>query len=177
MKRIIILGIIGLMAAGMALAQLSKPQDRWTPLAFLLGEWEGLGTGAPGEAVGGTSFAFDLDRNILVRKNWAKYPPKPGEAAGVSHEDLMIIYAPGDHPSARAVYFDNEGHVIEYAVVASPKTDAAVFESDLSRPGPHFRLTYELKADGTLENLFWVAAPGGEFKTYTRGLLKRKKER
>lgn len=163
-----------LAAAVLAWPQAAKIDDPWTGLNFFIGEWQGMGTGTPGEAVGGTSFAFSLDKKILVRKNWAKYPPKPGENAGLSHEDLMIIYPAGPGTSLRAVYFDNEGHVIQYAARSGPAAGSVVFETDASQPGPRFRLAYEMKPDGTLDNVFSIAPPGGEFKVYARGVLKKK---
>jgi hypothetical protein len=170
------LTLTGALTVGRAAAQAKAPApaDPWARLRFLVGEWQGVGSGAPGEAVGGTSFAFSLDKKILVRKNWAKYPPKSGEKAGLSHEDLMIIYPGGDAASFRAVYFDNEGHVISYLVTFPQKPNAALFESEAGPPGPRFRLTYELGADGVLENVFWIAPPGGDFKVYVRGSLKKK---
>ncbi len=179
MRRIFVPGLIALLAIGAlsapSRAQSPKPADPWSRLNFLIGEWRGVGTGAPGVAEGGTSFAFDLDKKILVRKNWAKYPPKPGEKSGLSHEDLMIIYPAADGANFRAMYFDNEWHVIAYAVSFQRKPDSVVFETDSAQPGPRFRLTYELKADGTLANVFWIAPPGGEFKVYVQGVLKRTK--
>lgn len=86
----------------------------------------------------------------------------------------MIIYPAADGNSFRAIYFDNEGHVIPYAVTLPQKPNVAVFETEAGQPGPRFRLTYELNADGVLENVFWIAPPGGEFKVYVRGTLKRK---
>jgi len=173
-KRIIILVLSAFLAGGLMFAQASKPPDAYARLSFLVGEWVGVGTGAPGEAVGGTSFAFDLDKKILVRKNWAKYPPKPGEKTGLSHQDLVVIYrAPGES-SFRAIYFDNEDHVINYLVSFPQKPDAVVFETDPAQKGPRFRLTYELGADGALKNVFLIAAPGEEFKVYAQGILKKK---
>ncbi|MEN6310595.1 MAG: hypothetical protein ABFD80_03560, partial [Acidobacteriota bacterium] len=159
-------------APAQAQAPSAQQADIWTRLSFLIGEWQGVGSGAPGEAVGGTSFTFGLDKNILVRKNWAKYPPKAGETAGLSHEDLMIIYP--SPAGFRAVYFDNEGHVIQYLVSFPAAPRSVVFETDPAQPGPRFRLAYELKENGVLENVFWVAPPGGEFKVYVRGSLKKK---
>lgn len=186
MKRAPLLGILIALAMGLVLAgaltagpagaqtKARAPADPWARLSFLAGEWQGVGTGAPGEAVGGTSFAFGLDKKVLVRKNWAKYPPKPGETAGLSHEDLMIVYpGPGGGPF-RAIYFDNEGHVISYAVTFPKEGNAALFESEAGQPGPRFRLTYELNADGLLDSVFWIAPPGGEFKAYVRGSLRKK---
>jgi hypothetical protein len=140
-------------------------------MEFLAGEWVGEGSGSPGQGEGASSFAFALDRNILIRKSWAKYPPKPGETAGISHEDLLVIFPAGG--SFRAIYFDNEGHTIEYSVT-SPRDGSVVFESDAKAPGPRYRLTYDLRPDGSLLNVFAIAMPGGVFKDYVSGVLKKK---
>jgi hypothetical protein len=171
-----VLTVLALVVTGSALgkSQAAKPADPWTRVTFLVGEWQGLGTGAPGEGEGGTTFAFNLDKKILVRKNWAKYPPRSGEKAGVSHEDLMIIYPSGDRAKLLAIYFDNEGHVIQYSLSFGPKDGSVVFETNPAQPGPRFRLTYDLRTDGVLDNVFWIAPPGGDFKAYVRGSLKRK---
>jgi hypothetical protein len=175
MKRTWILLFSIVLAGGLALAQASKSPDPWARLSFLLGEWEGAGGGAPGVAAGGTAFAFDLDKNILARKNWAKYPPKAGEKTGLSHEDLLLIYPLAGESSMRAIYFDNEGHVINYTVSFPQKQDSVVFESDPAQKGPRYRMSYELNADKTLKNVFSIAPPGQEFKPYVEGLLKKKR--
>jgi hypothetical protein len=176
MKRLMVWVLFAALIVGMVGAQTPapKPADPWAGLKFLVGEWQGLGSGAPGEGEGGTSFAFNLDGKILVRNNWAKYPPKPGEKTGPSHLDFMIIYPEAGSGSLRAIYFDNEGHVIQYAVTFPAQRNAVVFETAAGQPGPRFRLTYELKANGVLDNVFWIAPPGGEFKVYVQGSLKKK---
>jgi len=175
MKPVGIFVLLAFLASGLVFAQAAKVPDNWARLSFLAGEWEGVGTGAPGEAIGGTSFAFDLDKKILVRKNWAKYPPQPGEKTGLFHQDLMIIYRSPGESSFRAIYFDNEDHVINYLVSFPEKPNAAVFETDPAQKGPLFRLTYELRADGTLANVFLIAGPGEGFKVYAQGVLKKKR--
>jgi len=174
MKRVLLVGLSGILVAGLAWAQMQgpSPADSWAKLKFLAGDWQGVGAGAPGEATGGTTFAFELGGKVLVRKNWAKYPPKSGEKEGLSHEDLMVIYP--EAGGFRAGYFDNEGHVIHYRVSFPGKANAVVFESEPGPPGPRYRLTYELGASGALENVFWIAPPGGEFKAYVQGTLKKK---
>jgi hypothetical protein len=88
--------------------------DPWQPLAFLVGDWSGKGSGKPGDAIGGsTSFSTDLNGKIMVRKNRAELPAKPGEKSGMVHEDLMILYPKTGTSVFQADYFDNEGHVID----------------------------------------------------------------
>ena len=148
--------------------------DPWEPFQFLIGNWSGTGSGQPGEVVAGwTSFSFDLGKNILVRKNRAELAPKPGEKTGAVHEDLLIVYREPGEPQFRAIYFDNEGHVINYRVSFPAQQQSVVFESDASAKGPRFRLIYELGSDGLLSSEFLIAPPGGEFKTYTQGKVKR----
>jgi hypothetical protein len=156
-------------------AQTAKSPDPWERLSFLIGEWEGVGSGGVvGEGIGGATFTYDLDKNIIVRKNWAKYPPRPGEKTGISHEDLMIIYPSPGEPPFRAIYFDNEGHVINYLVSFPGKIGAVNFETDPSQKGLRFRLEYEINPDKSMRVDFLMAPPGGDLKLYAHGTMKKK---
>ena len=57
----------------------------------------------------------------------------------------------------KAMYFDNEGHVIHYDV-STPKLESVVFLSSLGQ-GPRYRLAYEL-ADGVMTGKFQMQMPG-----------------
>ncbi len=147
------------------------PPDPLAPVEFLLGEWAGEGGGKPGQATSATStFRRDLGGRVAVRRSRSEYAPRAGEAAGAAHEDLLVV-----HPSAgglRAVYFDDEGHVIEYAVTAEP--GRATFESVPAGPGPRFRLAYARRADGDVDVTFSIAPPGKPFETYVSGRMRRR---
>jgi hypothetical protein len=141
-----------------AVAQPPAAKPDWAPFSFLIGEWVGAGSGSAGEF----SLQPDLQGNVLVRKNVATAPTG-------RHEDLMVIYP--EAPGLRAIYFDNEGHVIHYRVTAAESQ--AVFTSE-EGPGPRFRLTYRKNPDGTVRTIFEIAPPGGELKTYLEGTVRRK---
>jgi hypothetical protein len=127
------------------------------PLSFLLGEWESIGGGKPGEAAGIAAFARNLQDRVIVRTSFAEYPAS-GSAPASRHDDLMVIYADGD-AGIRADYYDNEGHFIHYAVtVAAP--GEAVFLSDVVNGALRFRLSYKLGPEGLLKGEFAVAPPG-----------------
>jgi len=144
--------------------------EPWAGLQFLVGDWNGGGGGKPGEGTGAFSFKLDLGSKVLVRRNFAQYPPKPGQKEGVRHDDLMIVYLAG--PLLKAIYFDNEGHVINYAVTTADKT--ATFESDAGPPGvPRFKLVYQQKDDAAVDLTFSIAPPGSPFRPYITASAKR----
>ena len=161
----------------LSLAQLpagAQEKDAWAPLQFLVGTWFGVGSGQPGEAMSGsTTFSYELDKKVIVRKNRAEYPPKQGEKVVLVHEDLIIIYRQPGEQHFRSIYFDNEGHVINYTVSFPSKQPSVVFESEVTKKSPHFRLVYEITKEGSLSVEFFVAPPGGELKSYVKGVLKR----
>jgi hypothetical protein len=141
----------------------------------LIGEWSGEGGGSPGPGSGGSSFQFDLGQHVIIRRNHANYPASAGRAA-TAHEDLMVIYPDAGGAGAKAIYFDNEGHVIEY--VATWATDGKSL-SLVSMPTPlkpGFRLVYTELARDQMDLTFEIAPPGrpGEFKRYLSGRLARK---
>ncbi|MBI1791899.1 MAG: hypothetical protein HYR60_30600 [Acidobacteria bacterium] len=149
--------------------------DRWDPLRFLIGDWAGAGTGQPGEGTGSFSFRLDLDRKILVRKNRASYPATPQRPA-FSHEDLMVVYPEPAGDKLRAIYFDNEGHVIHYAVASS--ADSVEFLSDPAPAGPRFRLSYRRTGPGKLALKFEIAPPGKPeaFSSYIEATASKRAE-
>jgi hypothetical protein len=154
-------------------AQAAKEAPNWDAFRFLLGEWVGEGAGAPGEATGGFSFNFDLDGKILVRRNRADYPATKDKPA-YSHTDLMVIYL--EPEAMRAIYFDNEGHVIHYAVSLSQDKTTVTFLSDPSPSAPRFRFTYNKAKNDSMTFQFDMAPPGkpDAFLKYLEGTLRRK---
>lgn len=146
--------------------------DGWEAFKFLPGEWAGGNTGDPGQGQGKFSFNFELDQNILVRKSHTEYPAT-GERAPMIHEDLMIIY---DEVAGgkRAIYFDNEGHVIHYEVEAAQDQKMITLLSDPAPSAPQFRFTYQLTGEDQMQAKFEIAPPGNEnFSVYVEGTVRR----
>ncbi len=147
--------------------------DRWDGWQFLLGEWQGEGSGKPGEGTAVFSFYPDLQQNVLIRRNRVDYPAMDSQPAWF-HEDLLIVYL--DQGQARAIYFDNEGHVIHYTVDGSEDQDSVIFVSESASMTPRFRLSYHKKPDQRLWITFEIAPPGepDNFSVYTEGSAWRK---
>jgi len=111
---------------------------------------------------------------VLLRTNYAEYPATK-ERPAYRHDDLMIVYQEPPAASLHAIYFDNEGHVIHYAVHIDPSARTAVFLSELEAGSPRYRLTYATKAPDTVSIKFEVASPEKpeQFRTYIEAAAKR----
>lgn len=148
----------------------AQPDQAFSPLKFLVGEWQAIDT-APGEA-GAFTFRLAVQDHVMLRTNQATYAAT-AERPASRHDDLMVIYA--ENGSLKADYFDNEGHVIRYAV-RSTAPNTVMFVSEPSARAPQYRLTYTLSADGMLNGKFEIAAPGAadDFKPYLSWKARRR---
>ncbi|HNW73463.1 MAG TPA: hypothetical protein PKN44_07540 [Bacteroidales bacterium] len=145
----------------------SGQQNRgWEPWNFLIGTWEGTGKGEPGKGRGTFSFSYDLDQNILVRKSHSEYPATVQKPKTV-HDDLIIIYPDSTGVPSKAIYFDNEKHVIHYSVTYHD--ESIIFTSKKSGNTPIFRLTYTPLKEGKINTLFEWSQNGTTFMTYVEG--------
>lgn len=166
--------ITALWAASLCAQQANETGDlnAWR---FLLGEWAAEGGGKPGQGSGTFSFNFDLQGKIVVRRNRADYPATKDRPA-YSHEDLMVIYPEPGGTLSRAIYFDNEGHVIQYSAQFAGDKKTVTLLSDPVPSAPRFRLTYTTGKDGALHIKFEIAPPNrlDSFSTYLEGVAHRK---
>ena len=165
-------GLLLLLHGGSLCAHQAAPPD-WSGCDFLVGEWIGEGGGMPGEAAGGFTLAYDLQKTILVRKNFADYPATK-ERPAFRHDDLMVMYQ--EAGKIRAVYFDNERHVIHYNVAVAKESSSIVFLSDPDPSAPRFRMTYTRDSDRKVRILFEIAPPGKPeaFSKYIEASARRK---
>lgn len=87
----------------------------------------------------------------------------------------MVIYREGVGLPLRAVYFDNEGHVIHYTAQVSNDQQTVTFLSDAVTSEPRFRLSYSKGENGALAIKFEIAPPGKpeSLSTYVEGVARR----
>jgi hypothetical protein len=153
---VIVLALIAGLSGG-RLAFAAGPPKALVPLEFLLGDWDGGGSGTPGQGSGGTTFARGLQDRVIIRTNVAAIAATD-KAPASRHDDLMVIYA-DEAGGIRADYYDNEGHVIRY-VGTVPEAGRVVLTSEAAPGAPRFRLTYDAAPGGAVKGRFAVAAPG-----------------
>jgi hypothetical protein len=143
----------------------AKP-DPWAGLRFLVGSWEAKTTGgvAQARASAGYAFRLELRDHILARHSRTGACAAPDDF-DCQHSDLLYIYPEGGGAAFKAIYFDNEGHVIHYDV-SIPKAETVVLLSDAPQAGPQYRLSYTL-LDGVMSGRFELRMPGQtEFTSY-----------
>jgi len=99
----------------------SQQKSNWEKWNWLMGERIGEGSGQPGQGGGTFSFKLDLDQKILVRESHSEYPAIANKPK-VIHDDLMIVYPDNTGNPSKAIYFDNEGHTINYSITYSDKS-------------------------------------------------------
>ncbi len=150
----------------------AQPAEQgWGKFGFLIGTWTGEGSGSPGEGTGSFSFLPELDGRILVRKNHTAYPADADKPA-IVHDDLLIVYRDAPDSVEKAIYFDNEGHVIHYAI-GYPAEGKIMFTSMKSSGMPFFRLTYEKLGEGSVRILFEMSRDGIVYRKYLEGTARR----
>jgi hypothetical protein len=147
-------------------AQSGSAKDPFRSLAFLQGTWTANTNtnGSAGATATGTyTFALDLKGHALQRTSSVDKCNGPN-SFDCQHHDQLTIYA---NPSGtlKALYIDNEGHVIDYTI-ATPDPTTAIFTSEGPAAAPHFKLIYHL--DGKMMiGKFQGATPGStDFHSY-----------
>jgi hypothetical protein len=149
--------------------------DSWKAVSFLEGTWEARTQGGSAGAEGSGSYTFqpELDRHILARHSQTAAGCKGPATFDCEHGDRLYIYQDAAGQPLKAIYFDNEGHVIHYDVSA-PGPGTALFLSDASMPGPQFRLVYERKGV-EMSGKFEMRMPGQkDWTTYLAWAGRRK---
>jgi hypothetical protein len=166
-----ILVVAAFLSASFLFAQTSSEPaagaDPWKALSFLEGTWEAKTQGGSADAKSAGSYTFEpeLDHHILARHSKVDGGCDGPATFDCQHGDLLYVYQDAKGEPLKAIYFDSEGHVIHYDISA-PNPATAIFASEASRPGPQFRLVYELRG-AVMSGKFQLRMPGQtEWKSY-----------
>lgn len=145
----------------------SENADPLKALSFLEGTWQAKtqGGSAGAETSGTYVFQRELKSHVLARHSQSSASCKGPAAFDCEHNDLFYVYVDPERPGLKAIYFDNEGHVIHYDV-SVPDSATAIFQSDGPGHGPQFRLIYELR-NAVMSGKFQMRVPGQkDWKSY-----------
>lgn len=148
----------------------AQQDSTWKDWSWLIGEWKGEGGGQPGQGGGTFSFKTDLDGKIMVRESHSEYPASGNRPATI-HDDLMIVSLDYNGNPTKAVYFDNEGHTINYTITYAPNTVVLTCEKIANIPV--FRLTYTLLENKMVNTKFEMSQDSEKYVTYVEGKSKK----
>ncbi len=158
-----LLAILGLVMAGSvslpADEKAPPTSDPFKPLSFLEGTWSAKGKGPQGVTTSGSyTFQMELKNHILARHEASDSAAKKSATFDYQHTDLFYVFQDMPGQPLKAIYFDNEGHVLHYAVT-TPTPTSVLFLSDSPPGAPQFRLMYERKGDA-MSGQFQMLPPG-----------------
>lgn len=151
----------------------AQPTDKWAPLRFLLGRWEGTSSGQPGNGNVRREYRLVLRDQFIEVRNTSTYPPQDNNPKGEVHEDVGYISYDRSRKSFVFRQFHVEGFVNTY--VSSNSTTPLVFTSEGIENIPagfRARETYRTEGDELVE-LFELAEPGKDFATYSQTRLRK----
>ena len=163
-------------SGSMQLDVAAKPLLSVASLDFLLGTWT-ADVGPNAKPMGSYIFKRELDGRILARHATTDAACADTTSAVCAHRDLLYVYQDSAGAPLKAIYFDSEGHVIQYSVEIRHEggaygiRDYATFLSDAEALGPRFRLTYERNTDTytkktSMSGKFEQLLPNGKWLTY-----------
>jgi hypothetical protein len=157
--------------------QTSKQDSTWKPFEYFIGEWKGLGGGAPGEGTYERSYKFIFNDKFIEIKNKSVYPPSEKKSGGETHEDIGYI----SYDKLRKIFvlrqFHIEGFVNQYtlhSISNDRKTLVFVSESiENINPGWRARETYHIINGNEFSETFELAMPEKEFQVYSKVKLEK----
>ena len=151
--------------------------DRWEPVRFMLGHWQGDAQGEPGKGTVERSYELVLADKFIEEHNTSRYEAREGKPPEVHHHRSFFSY-----DKSRQVLmmrqFHEEGFVLLYAMSAASTPQHLVFDSvtfeNFSNDWKS-RETYDVISKDEFIETFELAAPGKEFELYSRSHFRRVK--
>lgn len=149
----------------------------WTNLKFLIGSWQGNGSGQAGTSNVERSYQLILNGKFLQVRNKSTYPPQSQNPQGEVHQDLGLI----SYDESRKTYifrqFHIEGFVNQYVMdYLAPDGKTIVFTSESIENIPagwRARESYQVINPDEFIETFELAPPGKDFELYVRSQFKR----
>jgi hypothetical protein len=156
-------------------AQPAQAPDRWAPLRFLIGTWEGTSEGQPGNGTVRREYRFVLRDQFIEVRNTATYPPQDKNPKGEVHEDLGFF----SYDRSRKAFVLRQLHVEGFTntyVSQTVDATAVVFATESIENIPagwRARETYRVVGPDEVVERFELAEPGKDFTLYSEAKLRR----
>lgn len=152
-------------------------ESPWSPIQFMVGEWEGESEGEPGKGTVKRTYGFVLSDKFLRERNVSTYPPQARNEKGEVHEHWSFFSFDRSRRTLVLRQFHQEGFVVQYIVGPPPGLPGKlVFESEALENTPagwKARETYETVSPDEFVETFELAQGGGAYEVYSRTRLRR----
>lgn len=175
-RALLAVAILAQLSTSPAPAQTTQAPDRWAPVRFLLGTWEGTSDGQPGAGTVRRQYRLVLRDQFIEARNTSTYLPQAKNPKGEVHED--VGYISYDRTRRRLMFrqFHVEGFVNHYVQDAESPSGNVVFTSEAIENVPagwQARETYVVHGPDEFEEIFELAEAGKPYAVYSRARLKR----
>jgi len=154
----------------------SPSPDAWSPVRFMVGEWDGESEGEPGKGTVKRSYQFVLGGKFLHERNVSTYPPQPRNPKGEVHEHWSFI----GHDKARRTLvfrqFHQEGFVNQFVMGPVKPGGPIVFDSEALENTPSgwkARETCEVISPDEFVETFELAMGDKPCQVYSKARFKR----
>jgi hypothetical protein len=172
-------GILFLLIALTPVKAQDASTDRWFPLRFMIGTWNGTSKGQPGEGTAVRSYEFVLKDQFIQERNTSTYPPQDQNKSGEVHQHLGFFSFDKQRKTWVLRQFHQESFVINYVFKFAESTpQKLVFASESFENFDNSwrsRETYEIVSNDEFIETFELAPPGKPFELYSRAHFKRAK--
>jgi hypothetical protein len=158
------------------IAQQPVAPDPFEPLAFLIGDWEGMSDGQPGKGTVHRRYERALNNRFIRAHNRSDYPAQPKNPKGEIHEDEGWFSFDKARKRLVVRQFHAEGFVNTYVEDSASSSTKIVFTSEGIEnipAGYRARETYLVKSADAFEEIFEIAEPNKPFDVYSRTALTR----
>ena len=174
MKKIL---LILLFLSSILFAQSESVPTKWEPLKFLIGKWEGSGTGKFGDSKIEREYEYLMGGTYIIGKNKSTYEKQKKNPEGEIHDHWDII----SYDEVRAKYVFRQFHAEDITNTLSLDSLNAAqgileFESESIEnfiEGWKAKEVYKIINENEFIEIFYLAAPGKEYSEYVRNTFKR----
>ena len=155
----------------------ANPADRWAPLRFLIGAWEGTSTGQPGTGTVRREYRLVLRDRFIEGRTTSTYPPQEKNPKGEVHEDIAYFSYDRSSKTFKMRQFHVEGFVTEYVALPTGAAEVVFNSESLENipAGWRARETWRITGADSFVEIFELAEPGKDFAVYSETRLTRRR--
>ena len=147
-------------------------EDSGSILNALTGDWQGEGSGIPGEGYISYSFSRNGDQAILISISKSDYSPPGDFKRRTIRDETLKIYSDEKGVPSGAIELNNEDQPTEYSIIIDKRS--LVLTGRKKNSCKLFRKSFSLIDQNSLIIRFEIAVNGKDYIVFTEEILKKK---